>query len=91
MTILKNQTSPGLLHGHKRFGEPHQVLATADSIKNSKNVAIISVACVIAGFAMIATLIVWSRKRRFRRHGNRAEYNPEREAGVEVLHGQFVL
>lgn len=90
MMILKNQTSPGLLHDHKQFGEPHQLLA-ADPIKNSKNVAIISVACVIAGFAMIAVLIVWSRRRRFRRNGNRVEYNPEREAGVEVLHGQFVL
>jgi heme A synthase len=89
--ILKNQTSPsGLQHDHKQFGEAHQLFA-ADPVKNSKNVAIISVACVIAGFAVIAILIVWSRRRRSRRSGNRVEYNPEREVGVEVLHGQFVL
>lgn len=88
--ILKNQTSPGRLHDPKQFGEPHQLLA-ADLISNSRNVAIISVVCVIAGFAIIAVLIIWSRRRRFRRNGDRVEYNPEREAGVEVLHGQFVL
>lgn len=88
--ILKNQTSPGLLHDLQQFGKKHQLFA-ADPISNSRNVAIISVVCVIAGFAIIAVLIIWSRRRRFRRNGDRVEYNPEREAGVEVLHGQFVL
>lgn len=89
--ILKNQTTPfDLPADYKQATEPHQSLASYP-IKNSKNVAVISVACVIGGFAMIAIFIVWSRRRRWKRNGNRVEYNPEREAGVEVLHGQFVL